>query len=76
MRMGAAWGVYEEGEESCWVRLDALQKVYDRDDFFTDHAEAITPYADELADFVPQGTVYLWSTRAPASSTTSSRRKS
>ena len=57
---GAAWGVYEEGEESCWVRLDALQKVYDRDDFFTDHAEAITPYADELADFVPQGTVYLW----------------
>lgn len=57
---GAAWGVYEEGEESCWVRLDALQKVYDGDDFFTDHAEAITPYADELADFVPQGTVYLW----------------
>ena len=57
---GAAWGVYEEGEESCWVRLDALQKVYDRDDFFTDQAEAITPYADELADFVPQGTVYLW----------------
>ena len=36
-----------------WTRCKSLR----RGRFFTDHAEAITPYADELADFVPQGTV-------------------
>ena len=57
---GVVWGVYEEGEESCWVRLDALQKIFDGADFQEKYADAIQSYAGEMDGVSLPEIVYLW----------------
>lgn len=57
---GQTWGIYE-GDVTCWLRLDDLEKVYDNNDFLKDHESELAPYAGELDDYAVQSAMLLWS---------------
>ncbi len=58
---GTVWGVWEEGGESCWVKLEDLKNVYDSRDFMDEHRAQIAPYNGEMAGYAIENVLYLWS---------------
>ena len=45
---GMVWGVVEQEDGTCWVRLDEVVRKYDSELFRAEHADALVPF-DELA---------------------------
>lgn len=48
---GTDWGVVEQNDGTCWVRLDEIVRKYDSELFREEHADALAPFDDQAGDY-------------------------